>query len=164
MGDAAWRCLVVEDDMSATTPPMFSPMILVVDDDPDLRQALHLALGDAGYGVLEAANGVEALAVLRDHVEPMVIVLDNKMPHLDGSYLVELLAADPSLGAQHRLVLISGDVDAFRRAAPALDRLQERLQAVVLAKPFELDAFREAVAQAAAGLAELAGGEDVPAR
>ena len=57
--------------------------LLVVDDDPDVRDSLRRALGYAGYAVATAANGADALAsVSRSPVD--LIILDVLMPMLDG--------------------------------------------------------------------------------
>jgi two-component system response regulator MprA len=59
------------------------PRLLVVDDDPDVRDSLRRALGYAGYAVATAANGADALAsVSRSPVD--LIILDVLMPMLDG--------------------------------------------------------------------------------
>ena len=57
--------------------------LLVVDDDPDVRDSLRRALGYAGYAVATAANGADALSsVSRSPVD--LIILDVLMPMLDG--------------------------------------------------------------------------------
>ncbi len=59
------------------------PRLLVVDDDPDVRDSLRRALGYAGYDVATAGNGADALAsVFRSPVD--LIILDVLMPMLDG--------------------------------------------------------------------------------
>jgi two-component system response regulator MprA len=59
------------------------PRLLVVDDDEDVRDSLHRALGYAGYAVATAANGADALsAVARAPVD--LIIMDVLMPMLDG--------------------------------------------------------------------------------
>ena len=59
------------------------PRLLVVDDDQDVRDSLHRALGYAGYAVVTAANGVDALsAVAKTPVD--LIIMDVLMPMLDG--------------------------------------------------------------------------------
>ncbi|WP_309889684.1 response regulator [Archangium sp.] len=59
--------------------------LLVVDDDTDLREALEEVLRDAGYTVLAAGNGREALEVLaRARPLPGLVLLDMMMPVLDG--------------------------------------------------------------------------------
>src|SRR5215204_145258 len=57
--------------------------ILVVDDEPDLLNAVRLYLEDEGYQVLTATNGEEALAKVRTRL-PDLIVLDVMMPEMNG--------------------------------------------------------------------------------
>src|SRR5688500_17568598 len=65
------------------------PTVLVVEDDPDMRELERQTLSYAGYDVLLAANGHEALQTLETH-RPSVIVLDVMMPGMDGlTFLVE---------------------------------------------------------------------------
>ncbi|HYD19616.1 MAG TPA: response regulator transcription factor [Patescibacteria group bacterium] len=57
--------------------------ILVVDDDPHIREVVAFAVEKAGMGVLQAADGAQALDMARQH-KPDLIVLDISMPELDG--------------------------------------------------------------------------------
>lgn len=59
------------------------PRVLVVDDDPHLREVVGFALGQAGYAVEEAADGRAALEAFRRR-PPALLVLDVMMPELDG--------------------------------------------------------------------------------
>jgi CheY-like chemotaxis protein len=54
--------------------------ILVVDDDPDVRDAVASVLVDEGYGVTGVGSGREALQHLQDHMRPSLILLDMMMP------------------------------------------------------------------------------------
>ena len=59
--------------------------ILVVDDDPDIRDIVADILCDEGYRALGAENGRQALRMLReDGLRPQLILLDMMMPELDG--------------------------------------------------------------------------------
>ena len=59
--------------------------ILVVDDDPDIRETMIEVLEEAGYEAVGAADGVEALAQLRDPEDRWcVVLLDLMMPNMDG--------------------------------------------------------------------------------
>src|ERR1700751_5836799 len=59
------------------------PRLLVVEDDRDVRESLHRALGYAGYAVATAANGAEALSAVA--LAPVdLIILDVLMPMLNG--------------------------------------------------------------------------------
>ncbi len=57
--------------------------VLVVDDEPDVRLLLRLLMSDAGYEVLDAANGDDALDLV-SRARPDVILLDIRMPGTDG--------------------------------------------------------------------------------
>ena len=64
--------------------------VLICDDDRDIRRALHIYLTGAGYRVLEAVNGREALETV-DREEVHLILLDIMMPELDGVSALTLL-------------------------------------------------------------------------
>jgi len=64
--------------------------ILAVDDSASMRQMVGFALRRAGYEVVEAADGVEALAYARDHSVDLVLT-DVNMPRMDGITLVREL-------------------------------------------------------------------------
>lgn len=57
--------------------------IMVVDDDPDMRETLEMILGSAGYAVVTACNGEDCLAHLKDE-KPDLLILDLLMPKMDG--------------------------------------------------------------------------------
>lgn len=57
--------------------------MLVTDDDQDIREGIEIYLKNEGYNVLKAANGLEALALLKEH-EVHLIILDIMMPQMDG--------------------------------------------------------------------------------
>ncbi len=70
------------------------PRILLVDDDPQLRAMFANFLRHAGYAVLEAQNGADALTVLEHERAPVdLVVTDVVMPHTGGPALVERLRA-----------------------------------------------------------------------
>ena len=70
--------------------------VLVVDDDPSVRDLLARTLENEGYRVISAANGVQALALAREH-KPQAITLDVMMPKLDGWGALKELKADVEL-------------------------------------------------------------------
>jgi len=67
----------------AKEPGKPKPLVLVVDDDPGIRRIIQIQLDRAGYLVLTAESGEEALKVLRDAL-PSVIILDVMMPGMSG--------------------------------------------------------------------------------
>lgn len=98
--------------------------ILLVEDDPDLREALVGALSDERYQVSGVANGSEALVSLKTKPWPGLILLDLLMPVMNGWVFCEKVRLDPDL-AKIPIVVMSGavsrdpqspyfiDVDAF---------------------------------------------------
>ncbi|MSU40175.1 MAG: response regulator transcription factor [Pedosphaera sp.] len=70
------------------------PRILVVDDEPDALELAELNLRNAGFAVLLAANGTDALKQARKH-KPDLIVLDIMLPEVDGLEVCKTLRADP---------------------------------------------------------------------
>jgi CheY-like chemotaxis protein len=67
-----------------------SAKILVVDDDPDMRDTLQLILESAGYAVIVAEDGKQCLAKLKEEI-PDLILLDLLMPRMDGFEVCKVL-------------------------------------------------------------------------
>jgi urea transport system substrate-binding protein len=89
--------------------------ILVVDDDPDLREFLRLMLTSMGFEVISAANGKEALGVLEGH-DPDLILLDMRMPVMSGW---EFCRAVDGRDACPPIVVLTAAPDPAARAAEA---------------------------------------------
>jgi two-component system cell cycle sensor histidine kinase/response regulator CckA len=77
--------------------------ILVVDDEPALLSLVARAFRERGYDVVEAADGLAALDVVRSASLPFHLVITNsRMPHIDGPHLAECLRElDPKLPIIH---------------------------------------------------------------
>ena len=108
--------------------------ILVVDDDPDLREFLRLMLTSMGFEVTSAANGREALDVMDGH-DPDLILLDMKMPVMNGW---EFCRALERRDARPPIVVLTAAPDRAARAAEA------RADGW-LGKPFEYDELEATV-------------------
>lgn len=68
--------------------------ILLVDDEPAIRSLIGMALVDAGYRVLQASNGNEALRVFDEHGQDIALVItDMRMPYVGGAELLAELQA-----------------------------------------------------------------------
>ena len=72
------------------------PLVLIVEDHDDTREMLQLVLGIFGCRVLAAANGDEALT-LAERILPDLILMDMKLPRLDGLGLTRLIRSHPTL-------------------------------------------------------------------
>jgi CheY-like chemotaxis protein len=87
-----------------------NPHVLVVEDDADIREAVDELLTGEGYRVTGVTNGAEALAHLGEGVLPDLVLLDMRMPKLDGHAFLERVRAVPSW--QHlKIVVVSAELD-----------------------------------------------------
>ena len=120
--------------------------VLVVDDDDLIRGAVCGALEDAGYTVEEASDGLVALDVLRKDSHPKVVLLDLRMPGLDGAGVLGAVAGDRTLSTQNAYVLMSANLQTL--TLPFANLLTQ-LAVPVLKKPFDLEVMLDTVAQAA---------------
>jgi len=99
------------------------PLVLIVDDEAEVRDHVGALLENGGYRVVAARNGVDALAWLERGGRPSVILLDLVMPGMDGHAFAEAIAGDRDL-ARIPLLVFSGHAES----APARS-------AIVLPKP-----------------------------
>jgi CheY-like chemotaxis protein len=104
--------------------------VLVVDDEPTIRELIADVLREWGYHIDTAANGAEALELMHQHL-PHAIVLDLMMPHVDATGFVELKRLNPRFDAVP-IVLVTAAFEAVQAA----NRLGAQ---AFLTKPFELD-------------------------
>ncbi len=116
-----------------------SKLVLLVDDEPDIRRSLSGILEDEGYQVVEASNGADALDVAREEV-PDLVLLDIWMPGLDGLQTLERLK---NISSDLTVVMMSGHgtIETAVRATKlgAFDFIE---------KPFSLDKVLITVANA----------------
>src|SRR5262249_11452287 len=126
--------------------------VLVVDDDAPIRETLCLMLEEEGYAFLEATNGAQALAQLRDETRRLVVLLDMVMPQPDGAAVLREVAADATLARRHEYIVATAGDDAF---VSSVEPLAATVSAQVIRKPFDIDEVLEAVATAVRRLAPL---------
>jgi len=100
------RILAQQDDQNRWS-------ILVVEDDPDVRKGLSLALSIRGFSVTEAQDGAEALAAVASQT-PHLILLDLMMPRLDGWTVIRKLKENPQTASIPVIVLTGKPVDPER--------------------------------------------------
>jgi CheY-like chemotaxis protein len=117
--------------MNTPTPQLPTLTVLVVDDDDGVRSIIARGVEQAGFRVLAAANGDEALTVLEQSgIEVHLVICDLLMPRLDGYQLAHRLAALPK---PPEIIYMSA-----YRSDLELDR-------PILTKPFHLDDLSAAV-------------------
>jgi CheY-like chemotaxis protein len=104
--------------------------VLLVEDDGTQRECLHGWLAGEQWVVQEAANGRDALALLKDS-KPDVILLDLMMPEMDGFAVVAALQKEPRWRDIPVIVITARDLDAQDR-----ERLNSGVQSVLVKETF----------------------------
>jgi two-component system response regulator (stage 0 sporulation protein F) len=110
--------------------------ILIVDDQFGIRILLNEVFQKEGYQTFQAANGVQALDIVKKH-DPDLVLLDMKIPGMDG---IEILKRMKVLDPAIRVIIMT--------AYGELDMIQEAKNLGALthfAKPFDIDDIRAAV-------------------
>jgi two-component system, chemotaxis family, chemotaxis protein CheY len=124
--------------MAALVLARAAPLILVVDDEPDIREMIAEMLLLDGYRIKTAPNGKVALEQARVN-RPDLIVLDLMMPVMNGWRFLEAQRQDPGLAAVPVVVATAALVSQVEGAA------------VLLGKPFDMDVLLSIVARLCAG-------------
>ncbi len=122
-------------------PDAGPPVVLVVDDDPGVREVASKVLARAGYHVLQAGEGAEALRVARAHDGPLHLLLtDVVMPGMNGRELAERISEERP---ETRLLYMSAytEDEVIRRGVQVAE-------VSFLFKPFSLDGLEGAVREA----------------
>ena len=110
-------------------------MILVVDDDDDVRRTIVHSLGVLAYDTVEAPDGATALSLVREH-HPDLVILDYLMPGMNGLELAEEIR---KIEPEVPVIFASGYAEVAEL------RLQARRGLPVLHKPFRLGELAELI-------------------
>jgi CheY-like chemotaxis protein len=105
--------------------------ILLIEDDPNLRESVQAVLEVEGYQVVTAEHGLEGLQRLDETGQPCLILLDLMMPVMNGWEFLETMQDRRDTAPQPPVVVVS--------AAAQLDDVQARFRCQVLRKPFDID-------------------------
>jgi two-component system chemotaxis response regulator CheY len=118
--------------------------VLVVDDSPSVRQQVLIALTQAGFQVIEAVDGADAIAkVARDR--PSAVICDINMPRMNGLEMLETIKKEPANAALPVIILTS-------EGQPALiERAKKAGAKGWLVKPFKACLLVAAVQKLVAG-------------
>lgn len=115
-----------------------SVKVMVIDDSNTIRRSAEIFLAQAGYQVLLAEDGFDALSKIADHL-PDLIFVDIMMPRLDGYQTCALIKKNPRFAATPVIMLSSKD-GLFDRARGRMVGSDE-----YLTKPFTKDSLLKAV-------------------
>ncbi len=123
---------------SSITDKSHKPIVLVVDDEEDIRDTLRDIIESRGYRAVTVANGAEALAYLRHSERPRLILLDSNMPVMNGrQFVAESRRYEWSAGIP--LIVISADRHAHEWTS--------RANVDLLTKPLPIDTLVQALNQ-----------------
>jgi CheY-like chemotaxis protein len=89
--------------------------LLIVEDNPTIRELLAVALGEAGFSVVLADDGCTGLECARRE-QPDLIITDIEMPNLDGIQMIQRLRQDPELEGTPVVVVSAMPTGALMRA------------------------------------------------
>jgi len=92
-------------------------VILAVDDSASIRQMVQFTLSDAGYTVIEAVDGKDAMGKLSDR--PNLVITDLNMPNLDGIGLIRGIRANPDCRGLPVIVLTTESQESRKQEAKA---------------------------------------------
>ena len=123
--------------------------LLVVDDERDIRKMLRGLLEFEDYTVSEAADGLDGLAQLRASIHPLVVLLDYKMPRMNGEEMLRAVIADPDLAGRHAFIFVTANLPAF---SPELLQLLSTAAIPVIQKPYSLPRILHEIERAIARL------------
>jgi excisionase family DNA binding protein len=127
-------------ERSGPGKPARGPLVLVVDDDPQVREVVRLNLEMEGYSVREAGNAEEGLAAVADDA-PDLILLDVMMPQVDGWEMLRRVQEQHGIGSIP-VVMFSGQLEHSARHEAV-----ERGAQGFVGKPFDLRALIEQTKQ-----------------
>lgn len=116
--------------------------MLVVEDDAETREALAEVLSAAAFNVTTAANGRRALEALEKSEELCAVVLDLRLPVMDGWEFLAALSAERR--ARLKVIAVSASTQELQRA------MSHPHVHYVVAKPFDVDALLNTVEKACA--------------
>ncbi|MDD5020113.1 MAG: response regulator [Candidatus Omnitrophica bacterium] len=83
--------------------------IIIIDDDPDIRDVLNLTLTEEGYEVLEAENGLEGVDLIKNKA-PNLVIVDYNMPKMTGPELCAIIKKDILL-SHLPIIMLTGKSD-----------------------------------------------------
>ncbi len=124
----------------AARPEASGLKVMVVDDSNTIRRSAEIFLGQAGFRVVLAEDGFDALSKVADH-DPDLVFCDVLMPRLDGYQTCALIKKSPRFGSTPVVMLSSKD-GLFDRARGRMVGSDQ-----YLTKPFTKDSLLKAVAQ-----------------
>jgi DNA-binding response OmpR family regulator len=118
---------------------MNNATILIVDDDPNIRELISVNLISSGYAVVEASNGRDAI-VKTQASPPDLIVLDIMMPEIDGWEFCKFVRDDPLLEKIKIIMLTARGAEKDKLIGREIFKADE-----YMTKPFDIDQLKTTI-------------------
>ncbi len=129
---------VEESDQPTVLAAGNGEMILIVDDEEDIRRITSATLEKYGYQTLTAANGAEAIAIFTEREKIDLVLTDMAMPKMDGAAAIRVLR---KINPEQKIVAVSGLADSNE------SRTESMSANAFLAKPFTTEKLLDVVAR-----------------
>jgi two-component system chemotaxis response regulator CheY len=120
-----------------------SKKILIVDDSKTIRQQVAFTLSKGGFQVVEADDGKNGIAVLRENLDVAVIISDENMPNMNGIEMASAISKDPQLSKFPIIMLTTEGSNSL------IQQAKEAGAKGWLVKPFKPDQLLAAVTKLA---------------
>ena len=119
--------------------------VCIIEGDEPTREVVRYLLADEGFEVVEASNGLQGKTLLEAAPDRLIVLLDHRLPVIDGCNLLEIVAQDEALRARHTFLMMAASPrHAIEDCGDAIDDLDVPL----VPKPFSIDELVEAVQEA----------------
>ncbi|HZC04928.1 MAG TPA: response regulator [Ktedonobacterales bacterium] len=109
---------------------------LIVDDDPEIRGTVSMILREEGYEVCEAGDGSQALQLMFDIPEPMVVLLDMRMPIMNGETALKAALEQDTVWSRVSFVIMTANPQMM---SPRMREILKLHGIPLLVKPFDID-------------------------
>jgi DNA-binding response OmpR family regulator len=119
--------------------------VCIIEGDEPTREVVRYLLTDEGYEVIEASNGLQGKALLEAARDRLIVLLDHRLPMIDGCNLLEIVAQDEALRARHTFLMMAASP---RHAVDDCGEALNDLDVPLVPKPFTIDELVAAVQDA----------------
>lgn len=119
--------------------------VCIIEADEPTREVVRFLLTDEGFEVIEAGNGLKGKAMLESAPERLIVLLDHRLPVIDGCDLLTIVAQDDDLRARHTFIMMAASP---RHAVDDCGDALDDLDAPIVPKPFSIDELVAAVKDA----------------
>ena len=119
--------------------------VCIIEGDEPTREVVRYLLADEGFEVVEASNGLQGKTLLEAAPDRLIVLLDHRLPVIDGCNLLEIVAQDEALRARHTFLMMAASP---RHAVDDCGEALSDLDVPLVPKPFSIDELVEAVQEA----------------